>query len=91
MTFHWAHGWYFSRLPDGCVEIRNHGDFDKPDPHRVSGDGRTTLVIPAAEWASIVCWVSDKGETSDRWNQALDFHGRVTVSDCAARLKIRPR
>ena len=80
VTFHWAYGWYFSRLPDGSVEAWNHGDFEKPDPNHVSGDGRTTLVIPATEWASIVCWVSKEGETSARWEQAQDFHGREPVA-----------
>ncbi|GEM_PF-3451811 len=76
MAFHWQNGWYWSRLPDGSVEVRNHGDFEKHDPNCAPGDGRTTLVIPAAEWASIVCSVSKGGETGERWDQAQDFHGR---------------
>lgn len=76
MTFHWTMGWYFSRLPNGDVEVRNHGNFEKPDPNHPPGDGRTTLVIPAPQWASIVCSVSRDGETGERWNAAQDFHGR---------------
>ena len=80
MAFHWQHGWYFSRLPDGSVEVRNHGDFDKHDPNCGPGDGRTTLVIPPNEWASIVCSVSKDGETGERWDAAQDFHGREPES-----------
>lgn len=76
-SFHWANGWYFSRRKDGSVEVRNHGDFDGPDRNDAAADWHTTLVIPAAEWASIVCSVSKQGETGDRWNQAQDFHGRA--------------
>ncbi len=75
MTFHWRNGWYWSRLADGSVEVRNHGDFERPDKNHTFGDGRTTLVIPAAEWASIICSVSKEGETHERWTKARDFHG----------------
>ena len=77
MAFHWKNGWYFSRLADGGVEVRNHGDFTKHDPNCVPGDGRTTLVIDPMSWASIVCSVSEKGETGERWDAAQDFHGRM--------------
>ena len=79
MAFHWRNGWYWSRLPDGSVEVRNHGDFEKPDPNHAPGDGRATLVIPPNEWASIVCSVSAKGEDGARWNAAQDFHGRPAI------------
>ena len=59
--FHSHDGWYFKRLEDGTVRVR-YGD---------------TLVatFPENEWASIVCFVSRKGETGDRWQQARIFHG----------------
>ena len=71
MAFHWQNGWYWSRLADGSVEVRNH------DPNCGPGDGGTTLIIPAEQWASIVCSVSKDSETGERWNQAQDFHGRM--------------
>lgn len=74
MAFHWKHGWYFSRLSDGSVEVRNHGDYNKPDPNHAAGDGRTTLVIPPEEWASIVASVSKSGETSESYHGTLAFH-----------------
>jgi hypothetical protein len=69
--FHWTDGWYFKRLPDGSVCIRKQG----PDHQKVQF--AESAIIPAAEWASIVCAVSKDGETGDRWNQAQDFHGRT--------------
>jgi hypothetical protein len=75
MAYHWRNGWYWSRLPDGSVEVRNHGDFEKHDSNCGSGDGRVTLVIPPAEWASIVSSVSKGGESNGGYRAAVDFHG----------------
>ena len=66
--FHWTGSWYFKRMPDGAVRIRN------------TSLGGIVALIPANEWASIVCSVSQLGETGERWNQAQDFHGRTTVT-----------
>lgn len=65
--FHWKNGWYFKRLSDATVGIRNE-------------DQNILLIIPANEWASIVCAVSALGETGERWNEAQDFHGRPPVT-----------
>lgn len=62
--FHWTGSWYFMRMPDGAVRIRN------------TSLGGVVAVIPANEWASIVCSVSKLGEDGERWNAAQDFHGR---------------
>jgi hypothetical protein len=75
MVFHWKNGWYWSRLSDGSVEVRNHGNFEGGDPNHTNGDGRTTLTISPSEWASIVCSVSIEGETDVRWEQVQRFHG----------------
>lgn len=74
MAFHWRNGWYWTRLADGSVEVRNHGDFDKHSPNCAPGDGRVTLIIPPNEWASIVASVSKDGETSESYNGTLAFH-----------------
>jgi hypothetical protein len=72
--FHWTNGWYFFRLPDGAVRVRKQdGASDKSTP-------QIEIVIPAAEWASIVCSVSEGGETGPRWEQAQDFHGRIAAT-----------
>jgi hypothetical protein len=60
--FHWRDGWMFSRMPDGSVQL----------VHSFKG---VNLIIPAAEWASIVCSVSDGGESNGRHRKALEFHG----------------
>lgn len=77
--FHWKNDWFFSRANDGSVLIRKVIP-TRIDPERTTYDNRPTqeitAVIPAAEWASIVCSVSHDGETSERWNQAQEFHGR---------------
>jgi hypothetical protein len=71
-SFHWRDGWFFTRLPGGYVEIRNHGTYETREPGK---SGAITLTIPAAEWASIVCSVSHEGETGERFSHALGFHG----------------
>lgn len=60
--FHWRDGWNFCRQSDGSVHVVR--------------DGMANIVIPPKEWASIVCAVSEDGETNARWNAAQDFHGR---------------
>lgn len=56
--FHWRDGWYFSRAEDGSVQVR-------------IGDG-PTKVIPPAEWASIVAWVT--GDYPGAYAAALALH-----------------
>lgn len=75
--FHWRDNIFWKRLDDGSVRLAffmtrasgkaHDGDYDEPVRE---------LIIPAAEWASIVCSVSREGETGDRWKQAQSFHGR---------------
>lgn len=67
--FHWRHNVFFKRLDDGTVRVRHWTDFNGT-PQWVD------WVIPAPEWASIVCSVSAEGETRERWDAAQDFHGR---------------
>ena len=67
--FHWSDGVYFKRLDDGTVRMRIFGHYNGTPNY-------TDRIIPAAEWASIVCAVSALGETGERWNAAQDFHGR---------------
>lgn len=66
--FHWAHGWHFKRLAEGVVRMRL-----LVDNHPVAGQEFT---IPPNEWASIVSHVSQRGETGETFQQALDFHNR---------------
>lgn len=73
--FHWRDNWFFGRMPDGSVRVA-----------RITADRVTEIVIPAPEWASIVCSVSSEHETGERWNAAQDFHGRPAVSPAPAPL-----
>lgn len=67
-AFHWKNGWFFRRTEDGSVRImRRNG----PESIYLSANA----VIPALEWASIVCAVSEGGEDSERWQAAQRFHG----------------
>lgn len=68
--FHWRDGWTFKRMDDGSVRIRGHYAANSET------GGTVNLIIPAQEWASIVCSVSKGGESDGRWDQAQDFHGR---------------
>jgi hypothetical protein len=54
--FHWTDGWYFKRLGDGSV--------------RVVHKGNVLATIAENEWASIVCLVSELGETGERYQLA---------------------
>lgn len=69
--FHNRDGWYYLRLADGHVRITKYADGGRDGAPIV-----TEIIIPPNEWASIVCSVSAAGETGERWNVALDFHGR---------------
>jgi hypothetical protein len=66
--FHLRDGWYFRREENGAVRIMHR---ETPTSHYLSTD----LTIPAEGWASIVCSVSIDGETGERWQAALEFHG----------------
>jgi hypothetical protein len=70
--YHWRDEWYFTRLTDGSVELRNENFVDdrRPEPSPF-----VRLVIPASEWASIVASVSKNGETGETHQAALTFHG----------------
>jgi hypothetical protein len=73
-AFHWRDNWFFKRQPDGSVAVMRKQMFYKEDnDYYLSPE----LSIPSNEWASIVCSVSEDGETSERWDAAQDFHGRV--------------
>lgn len=79
-AFHWRDNWFFKRQGDGAVRViklceANYTQYPKDAQHHIwlSPD----LVIPANEWASIVCSVSAAGETGERWEVAQDFHGRA--------------
>lgn len=73
--FHWRDNIYWKRLEDGSVRVaffvtRASGkplDGDDDEPAR-------ELVIPAAEWASILVAVSAKGSTSEAYTAAVAFH-----------------
>jgi hypothetical protein len=61
--FHAKAGWYFERQPDGSVKIS-------------AAVQRTTetLVVDAAEWASVVAAVSRDGGTSQTFAAAREIH-----------------
>lgn len=67
--FHWKNDIFFKRLPDGSVRVRRPQNFNYCVTFH-------DWIIPAPEWASIVCSVSADGETAGRWDAAQDFHGR---------------
>lgn len=69
-AFHWRDGWFFRRLADGAVRVMRR---TRPGTQWLESD----TIIPAAEWASIVCSVSAAGETAERWDRAQLFHGNA--------------
>lgn len=67
--FHWQHGWFFERdRQTGAVRMTKRREAKDDAEIQCSAE------IPADEWASIVASVSGKGESGERWNQALHFH-----------------
>lgn len=61
-AFHWREGIYFYRDTNGSVVIEQRGG------------AYFTATIPANEWASIVAFVSAKGENAETYTAALSFH-----------------
>lgn len=67
--FHAKDNWYFRRLEDGSVEMRNE-----------TGRAITNRVaFEASMWASICASVTPDGETSDTYFTALAFHNSEVV------------
>lgn len=68
--FHAQGGWFWKRNEDGSVS------FEKRAPARFEGTYQLVAsgTIEAGVWASIVATVSARGETSDTWREALEFH-----------------
>jgi hypothetical protein len=67
--FHNRDGWFYKRLDNGVVRISHV--LHPP----IFGRLVEQFCIPENEWASIVCSVSEAGETSERWMAARRFHG----------------
>lgn len=63
--FHVSNGFFFRRVEHGIVEIGQGPDFD-----------HVTVVqtMDANSWASVVSSVCARGENSETFNEALDFH-----------------
>ena len=81
--FHSNNGLYFERTADGGVRVShwmsgvaNAGRADQASVDVL--DRSWTLTAP--EWASVVASVSQMGESSETWQQALDWHGQEPTS-----------
>jgi hypothetical protein len=86
---HWSRGWFFRRLADGAVRMQHRVPCNDNPP---CDDGEHILAsfnIPAAEWASIVAYVSLGGETDGRHQVAEAFHAstgrQVLVAEPASK------
>ena len=69
--FHWRDNIYFQR-----ESLDSKGDVHI---YKMSGSHHGSHIefsftIPAAEWASIVAAVSNRGETSEQYEAALELH-----------------
>lgn len=67
--FHYKDGIYFKREENGDVTI-----VIKDSAH-VDAKVVKTLNIDVNGWCSIIASVSDTGETSEKWEDSLKFHG----------------
>lgn len=59
----------FQRRADGAVRI------EVRDSEHVGSPIVREVVVSAAEWASTVAAVSERGESGESYQAALDFHG----------------
>lgn len=81
----WIHshdGWYWRRCENGDVAIvrRIQEPDDTAKVHRITAAHR----LPAGIWASIVSYVSARGETSETFREALAFHNAPPADPAAA-------
>jgi hypothetical protein len=67
--FHLRDGFYFGRMADGSVQIviRESGHIDAPVCR--------LLTVPENEWVSVLAAVCARGETSETYQEACDYHG----------------
>jgi len=84
--FHDRGGLTYSRLKCGCVAICSwlpeRQDFVGYDGVRDEIWRRSIItIIEPNVWASIVCSVSDDGETGERWEAQRTFHGKPPAAD----------
>ena len=64
-SYHWRDGWYFSRTPDGSVEIMRA--LTQEDRRTKGPEARAwvRICIPAAEWDSIIAALpTDSGDAA---------------------------
>jgi hypothetical protein len=67
--FHRRDDIYFQRMDDGSVRVTSFWQYNNCPQEKV-------WTIPSSEWASIVSSVSTAGETTESYQQALEFHGK---------------
>jgi hypothetical protein len=71
-AFHLSNGLWFRRGPGGSVVIE----------HRATDGSVIHGVTTTPEgWASVVAYVSEKGEDAKTMRQALAFHGGAHIQD----------
>lgn len=85
--FHWKDDLYFGRKADGSVRIIKLPPGPSAAWPRVEWplpNAVLDVMIPAAEWCSIITSVSGRGETSDAYMQAQAFHINVAKETVGA-------
>lgn len=76
LGFHWREGIFFKRLPNGDVQMTIVEQGFEVDTGRFpdGDDPWWHVVIPAAEWVSIVAAVSVAGSTSESYAHVSQGH-----------------
>lgn len=67
--FHLTDGWYFERLPEGKVRILKRESAHDKAPIVAE------VVVDGPGWCSIIASMSAEGETSHKYDEAVEFHG----------------
>ena len=82
LGFHSRDGFHFARLDDGSVRVALTRPVLRPDGEPTLDQAVIAqVVLPPAEWASVVASVSKYGETGVSWSAALDWHGGSPLSE----------
>ena len=67
--FHLKEGWFFERLPEGKVRILKRESASDEAPIVME------VVVDKPGWCSVISSVSAEGETSRKYDEAVEFHG----------------
>lgn len=68
--FHVQDGWFFEKdIANGSVRIVKRENAQEDSPVVAE------IMLDKYSWASIIASLSKEGETTEKWDEAQEFHG----------------